>query len=147
MKRKLVISDLDGTIALVNHRRHLVEGKNKDWRAFYAACVDDTPNEPVVETLRTLQKAGHEIIIVSARSKEVENETIHWLNTCEIPFDKFYMLREAGDYTSDVELKRRFLMSIEDHSDIFVIFDDRDSVVRMWRDHGLPCFQVAPGDF
>jgi phosphatidate phosphatase PAH1 len=145
--RKIVISDLDGTIALVNHRRHLVEGEKKDWRAFYAACVDDEPNEPVVETLRVLRNAGYQIVIVSARSKEVENETIVWLNRHEIPFDKFYMLRETGDYTSEVELKTRFLMEIEDHSEIFVIFDDRDSVVKMWREFGLPCFQVASGDF
>ena len=26
-------------------------------------------------------------------------------------------------------------------------FDDRDRVVAMWREEGVPCFQVAPGDF
>jgi hypothetical protein len=26
-------------------------------------------------------------------------------------------------------------------------FDDRDKVVKMWRDNGIICFQVAPGDF
>lgn len=26
-------------------------------------------------------------------------------------------------------------------------FDDRDRVVKMWRDAGIPCAQVAPGDF
>jgi len=25
--------------------------------------------------------------------------------------------------------------------------DDRDSVVKMWRDAGVACFQVASGDF
>jgi hypothetical protein len=27
------------------------------------------------------------------------------------------------------------------------VLDDRDQVVRMWRDLGLTCAQVAPGDF
>ena len=31
--------------------------------------------------------------------------------------------------------------------DIFCIFDDRDKVVKMWREEGLTCMQVAPGDF
>jgi len=28
----------------------------------------------------------------------------------------------------------------------WVIFD-LDKVVQMWRHNGIPCFQVAPGDF
>jgi hypothetical protein len=28
-----------------------------------------------------------------------------------------------------------------------LIFDDRDRVVAMWRSLGIPCFQVAKGDF
>jgi hypothetical protein len=27
------------------------------------------------------------------------------------------------------------------------VYEDRQSVVEMWRNAGLPCFQVAPGDF
>ena len=30
---------------------------------------------------------------------------------------------------------------------IFLIFDDRNKVVKMWRELGLPVFQVAEGDF
>ena len=30
---------------------------------------------------------------------------------------------------------------------ILCVFDDRTKVVNMWRDNGLSCFQVAPGDF
>ena len=30
---------------------------------------------------------------------------------------------------------------------ILCVFDDRTKVVNMWRENGLSCFQVAPGDF
>ena len=30
---------------------------------------------------------------------------------------------------------------------IVATFDDRNRVVAMWRDAGIPCFQVAPGEF
>jgi hypothetical protein len=30
---------------------------------------------------------------------------------------------------------------------LVAVFDDRDKVVAMWRSMGVPCFQVAPGDF
>jgi hypothetical protein len=31
--------------------------------------------------------------------------------------------------------------------DIVCVFDDRQKVVDMWRDMGLTCMQVAPGNF
>jgi hypothetical protein len=34
-----------------------------------------------------------------------------------------------------------------DKDDVFMTVDDRQKVVDMWRDLGLTCFQVAPGDF
>ena len=30
---------------------------------------------------------------------------------------------------------------------LFCVADDRQKVVDMWREIGLTCFQVAPGDF
>ena len=34
-----------------------------------------------------------------------------------------------------------------DINDVFLVVDDRDKVVKMWRDLGLNTFQVAPGNF
>ena len=34
-----------------------------------------------------------------------------------------------------------------DIDDVFMTVDDRQKVVDMWRENGLTCFQVAPGDF
>jgi len=31
--------------------------------------------------------------------------------------------------------------------EVFLVVDDRDKVVKMWRDLGFNTFQVAPGDF
>ena len=31
--------------------------------------------------------------------------------------------------------------------EIICTFDDRDKVVNMWRENGLTCMQVAPGNF
>ena len=64
MKKNIVIADLDGTIADCEHRRNFVTGKNKDWQKFYAACIDDEPNVPVINTLRALKAQGYQIIIL-----------------------------------------------------------------------------------
>jgi len=70
---KKVIFDLDGTIALIDHRRHFVEGKNKDWDMFFKACVNDEPNKPVIEILNILSLKGYIIIIVSGRSADMRD--------------------------------------------------------------------------
>jgi phosphoserine phosphatase len=80
--KPLYIFDLDGTLALIEHRRHLVEGERKDWPAFFAACVDDAPNPPVIRTLQALRTAGAEIWIWSGRSDEVKAQTVDAGVTC-----------------------------------------------------------------
>ena len=39
----LIIVDLDGTIADERHRRHFIEGDDKDWLSYFKACGDDEP--------------------------------------------------------------------------------------------------------
>ncbi len=77
--RPLTIFDLDGTLALIQHRRHFVEGDPKDWKAFYAACDRDEPNEPVFATMERLRHAGADVWIFSGRSDEVRDKTVAWL--------------------------------------------------------------------
>lgn len=154
--RPLYIFDLDGTLALIEHRRHFVECERdkQDWPAFYAACVDDEPNNPVIDTMDSLSAAGCEVWIFSGRSDEVRPETIKWL----YEHTRFYRrelegpmltMRPAGDYTPDDKLKKQWLdgMLQEDRERLVAVFEDRDRMVRMWRENGVACFQVAPGEF
>jgi hypothetical protein len=39
------------------------------------------------------------------------------------------------------------LSPTHDRMRLMCVFDDRDKVVKMWRDEGVACFQVAPGEF
>jgi len=143
-----VIFDLDGTLALIEHRRHFVEGEKKDWRSFFAACVDDKPNETVVEILNLLEMDGLIIWILSGRSAEVLSETRSWLAENNIKYDHLIM-RKEGDHQPDVTLKKAWLdeFFINENEPVFCVFDDRQCVVDMWREHGLTCLQVAPGNF
>jgi len=148
----IVIADLDGTIALIEHRRHWLDvSKHPDmlsderWRRFFADCVDDQPNNPVINTLQALDDADYEIHIFSGRSDEVHRETVKWLEDFDIPYH-YLRMRPAGDFTPDEELKRQWIEEY-DLADILCVFDDRAKVVQMWRELGLACFQVAPGDF
>jgi hypothetical protein len=147
-----VIADLDGTIALIEHRRHWLDREkhleltsDERWRRFFAECHKDLPNMPVIHTLRALRWSWYEIHIFSGRSDEVQDQTLTWLNKFNVPFQLLKM-RAAGDFTPDEELKRQWIEEY-DLSEILCVFDDRTCVVQMWRELGLTCFQVAPGDF
>ena len=60
-------------------------------------------------------------------------------------------MRPDGDYRPDAELKSELFDKLVDihgfDTEDTIIFDDRQSVVDMWRARGLTCFQVAKGDF
>ena len=158
--KPLYIFDLDGTLALIEHRRHMLERETRDkWRHFYAACDKDQPNAPVIATMERLRHAGADVWIFSGRSDEVRGKTVDWLcqNTTFMhsDFDSAFgtqdvlTMRTEGDYTADDVLKQQWLdaMLVDDRQRLVAAFDDRDRVVAMWRAAGVPCFQVAAGGF
>ena len=170
-----IVFDLDGTLADTAHRNHFIErpvGK-KDWDAWNKACVDDTPL-PACQILCNAWWDGSEIQIWSGRSEEVRKETEDWLvkhledraNIDAFPWITHYengqpvldygevanpiilKLRPKKCYTPDNELKAQWLKeSIEEGWTPGLVFEDRTRMVEMYRGKGIPCFQVAPGDF
>ena len=144
--RNRYVFDLDGTLALVEHRRPLLDQEEPDWHSFHQASLFDAPNEPVVRVLRALHAAGYEIWISSARSDAVMRQTRGWLRKYEIPFHTLLM-RSAKDQRADHLLKQEWALQYEFKDRVHAVFDDRASVVAMWRELGIPCFQVAEGAF
>ena len=131
-------------------------GFKADWRGFFGAVANDKPNAPVIRTMQALRDAGAEIWIWSGRSDECQEATKDWLaKHCGVKFGGWFVapeafrMRKAGDYRDDVVVKREWLSEIEppEWSRLTAVFDDRDRVVAMWREAGVPCFQVAPGEF
>jgi hypothetical protein len=151
----LYIFDLDGTLALIEHRRPILDsGESDRWDRFYAACVDDAPNWPVIDTMHGLLRAGADVRIWSGRSAVVMNETLAWLQKHVFadgldPDQVELCMRRTDDFTPDEQLKRAWLDSLSsfDRRRLVAVFDDRDKVVAMWRAAGVACFQVAPGAF
>lgn len=158
--KPLYIFDLDGTLALIDHRRHLVaDKKNQRWDDFYRACVDDKPNTPIIDLANYLWHSGADIKFFSGRSDLVKNETKEWLIE-HIPFMRYYetsgrlyshllKMRNHGDSTPDDVLKRQWYDALKqkDKDRLACVFDDRQKVVDMWRSIGVTCLQVAEGDF
>lgn len=142
-----VIFDLDGTLANLDHRLHHIKDGKKDWDAFFAAMADDTPNGPVAKLAKALADGDHSIVICSGRPEGYRPVIESWLQYHRINFDALY-LRPDGDYRPDQIIKAEILRILrEDGWEPWVVVDDRQRVVDMWRSHDLTCLQCAPGDF
>lgn len=129
-----IICDLDGTLALIGDRSPY-DG---------ASCEKDFVNEPVRSILQTSGKA---IVFVSGREDKSRPQTLAWLEKHGICFDALHM-RKSGDMRKDSIIKREIYDEfILDKFNVAFVLDDRDQVVKVWRDLGLTCLQVDYGDF
>jgi len=142
-----IIFDIDGTLMDISHRKQFVEQRPKDWNSFRAATPNDKPNLDVFAIALALQKAGHNIIIASGRNESQREITVKQLDRQGLIFVDMF-LRADKNFIHDVELKRGMLQKMKEKGlNPEIVFDDRSSVVQMWRDEGLRAVQVAPGDF
>lgn len=133
-----IIVDMDGTLALKGDRD-----------IFDFSKVDlDTVNTPValaVTGMIDMTKA--KMIVMSGREDACKEMTLTWLKDRDFNVTDIHM-RETGDRRPDTLVKQDlFDNNIKGKYNVMCVFDDRDSVVRMWRDNGLTVFQVAEGNF
>lgn len=133
-----IIVDMDGTLALKGDR---------DIFDFSKVGVD-TLNLPVSAAIRSLvHYDGMKLIIVSGRDDSCKDSTLTWLDSHGFKASEIHM-RETGDKRPDYIIKQEIYDNhIKGKYNVRTVFDDRDSVVRMWRDNGLTVFQVAEGNF
>ena len=142
-----IIVDFDGTLSNTKHREHFVLARPKKWQAFFEAADKD----PLHEWCRTLilnyKKEGFDIIILTGRPEWMRSLSIEWLNKFQIPFDKLLM-RADEDRRDDPVIKWEIFQKsiLPEHSVSFVL-EDRDRVVKMWREKGITCLQCADGNF
>ena len=149
-KDKIVIFDLDGTLALIDDRRDLATKDNGkfDWDVFFNPdnINLDLPNQPVINMANMLHKQGFRIFILSGRSDVTHQATVDWLNDNDIWWDHLVMRPQNHLFMPDNDLKQSWLDNIG-KDNVAMVFDDRNQVVDMWRQNGLTCFQVADGNF
>jgi predicted kinase len=137
-KPAAIICDLDGTLAIIDHRNPF-DASNAD---------EDSLNLPVASVLRLYKKEGYKILLVSGREERYREPTLTFLSKHSIEFDELIM-RKNLDYRKDSIIKKEIFNSeICDKYFIEFVLDDRNQVVDMWRKElQLPCFQVNYGDF
>lgn len=144
-KKQAIIFDVDGTLAENMDGRIARHGKKaapfQEWDAW-----DDKPSEHVIKMLNSL-KEEFTIIICSGRKDSAKDVLKDWLAEHDVHYDELFMRKSndnRGDYTIKSEI---YFENIEPFYEVFAAFDDRDQVVKAWRDLGIKTFQVAEGNF
>lgn len=145
-----IIVDIDGTLA------HMTGRLPYDYTLVHTDVVDeDVANIVRRYAQRNIMEPTPDtyIIIVTGRDDTCKDETLKWLADNNIPFDEFYMrdhtlVDEKGNKLDDTVIKRNIYEDmIKPRFNVRFVLDDRDRVVKMWREQGLKVLQVAEGDF
>lgn len=141
-ERKAIIVDIDGTMALMGNRNPYDTG---------VTLLNDQPNWPVIDAVRAMWLLGRDVVFLSGRmdTGDCRRWTMKWLQQYLTYAHSGLFMRADGDYRKDAIVKRELYEThVKPRWEVTHVFDDRDQVVRMWREElGLPVFQVAYGDF
>lgn len=146
----VVIFDIDGTLADCSHR--IQYAQSKQWDEFHSRALED----PVIVNIADLMielANNYEIILLTGRPEKYRYLTEQWLELCGL--DDFYdelIMRQDGDWSQDFKMK---IKALEDHfgdqeavlDSVWLVIDDRDSVVEGLRNYGLTVLQPAVGGY
>jgi hypothetical protein len=135
MARSLVVLDIDGVLADVRHRLHLVAGRPKNWDAFFAAADRDEVLEVGAQFARQAA-SSHEVVYLTGRPERVRTATQSWLDRHALPPGGLLM-RAEGDRRPSAVVKLRELHRLRRESSVDLIVDDDLSVVEAARAAGF----------
>lgn len=132
--------DIDGTVALMDDRSPY------DW----SKVGSDKPRWTVIDAVKGWQQqTGAKIIFFSGRDGSCYEETRYWLKEVAGFPDVFPLyMRTTGDMRKDSIVKKILWEAyVKDQFNVRAIFDDRRSVVALWRElgYGDVLFDVGNG--
>ncbi len=144
---RFIICDIDGTIADASHRLHHIKQEPKNWDLFHDGVDRDTPHRDIRRLLKQVEPIA-DIVYLTGRMERTRSPTLQWLTVHGFPVGVSLLMRRNGDHRPDYTVKYEYakLMGFRDDN-VWFALEDRDQVVKMWRDMGIRCLQVANGAF
>lgn len=148
-----IVFDIDGTLADCSHRLHYIQNEPKDWESFFAETANDAPIKEMCDLAYLYTRGRTPVIYCTGRPEKTREATVKWLADQRLlphleDEGRCLFMRKGGDHRPDYEVKADLLEEIRDEGyEPIMVFEDRKSVVDMWRAKGIKCCQVAPGDY
>lgn len=145
-----IIADLDGTLAI----NPLVQKQKGNWeyqRSFYDPTDEDVEKDLLCKQVQDAIEGYYngdndiKLFVFSGREDSCRKGTEKWLR--QIDYDELYM-RESGDNRPDTIVKKEMYDEhIKDKYNVLAVFEDKNSVIEMWRDLGLYVFDCNQRGF
>jgi len=153
---KYIVCDIDGTISKPGERLKYLQQDPPNWDKFYEDCFEDEPIQPIINLINIIlisedwSDGDIRIVFCSGRRESCRHKTHKWLSgkLRRAPFHSEILLRPNNDHRHDTEVKPELLAAagITPENTAFII-EDRNSMVKKWRELGFVCIQPAEGDF
>lgn len=146
---KWLVFDIDGCIFDPLERiPHFLAGDHDQYHALWET---DKPIPQGIAAYSAMMKIPDaRALFVTGRAERARAYTEQQLRSV-FDFEFTLLMRPnhiSGHDLHDRELKPWLLSTIGlKPSDIFLVFEDRNSVVHAWRELGVMCYQTAWGDF
>lgn len=150
---KVVICDIDGSVADLKHRLHYIKGSHKNYNTFFDEMVNDKPIKDVIEVLGQLAME-YKVVFMSGRPSSHRKQTEEWLKK-HIWFYGLkstnlglYMRKEGdnrSDFTVKEELHSQFLQDYPEAT-ILAAIEDRPRIVDLQRRLGITTLKVGDWD-
>lgn len=140
------IIDLDGTLAIKHPSRDIYDGSKAHL---------DTVNRPVADvmealTIEPVRTGGPHRIYCTGRHEQDRAVTEAWLEE-HFDFDPaegdLLLMRQSKGRADWKEKLDLYEEHIRGQYNVLAALDDRNQVVEAWRELGILCLQVAPGNF
>ncbi|MCW2715381.1 MAG: nucleotidase [Frankiales bacterium] len=133
--RLVAVFDIDGVLADVRHRVHHVEGRRRDWTAFFAAAPYDTPlAEGVALAVESAKEC--DVLYVTGRPEQCRTATLQWFERHGLPPGELCM-RSARDRRPARVAKPEMLARALRGRIVALVVDDDEQVCRAYEQAGF----------
>ena len=133
----VLILDIDGTIANIDHRAGLVEQDEPDWDAFFDPELV-SKDKPIPEAQKAFSSIDQfdELVFLTGRPESLSETTQDWLQEHFdlSPNEYELFMRPDDDDRPSVEVKEEIILELVeeiDKSDILFVDDEEDNLVMM----------------
>ena len=135
--KKIVICDIDGTIADNEHRQELLNSY-KDWDKFFLAMKDDKPIMKVIDLIKQKQIEGKYISFITGRPERYREMTLDWLKEY-FKFKFSLYMRKDNDSRSKLISKKELFENNFKTASVDCCIDNDQELLKMWKEMGLNC--------
>ena len=143
-KQKIVLCDIDGTVADITHREHHLKRNEKgrvNWEAFFALQSEDAVREHIKAMIYE-SWPDCKVVFLTGRPEDYREVTEQWLNDNGFEYIELHM-RPYGDRRPDYIVKSEFVLTLMENYDIVIALEDREPVIKMLREVNIPVFDAG----